>query len=130
MSEWVRTSEHGLDYIESLGGIDWADAPLPGWWHRCRVQTRGCIGGDFVARCACGRTADSAGWLGSKNETRRARRRDRQLARLPDVSVRCLTCGCEYTAKQGTPIAASRQCDGCWSRDFLAMRALQRGGQG
>lgn len=73
---WVRSYEKGSDYVESLGGVIWAEAPLPHWLHRCRVQTRGWIGLAYTERCPCGamRTSPRSPWV-SKNERRRARRR-------------------------------------------------------
>ena len=68
---WVRTYENGPDYIESAGGIDWCDAPLPRRFHRCRTQTRGWLRFSYVERCACGATRLRPGkfWIG-RNERR------------------------------------------------------------
>lgn len=71
---WVRTHEHGPNFIESLNGLDWYEAPLPPRWHRCKAQTRGYMTLNAIARCACGATYIMGGWIG-KNETRNMRRR-------------------------------------------------------
>jgi hypothetical protein len=60
VTEWVRTYENGLNYSESLGGVVWAEAPVPARWHRCQPQTRGRIGPDYIERCACGAIRDGA----------------------------------------------------------------------
>jgi hypothetical protein len=57
---WVRTWEHGPEYLESLDGVEWSDCPPPpdGWWarrrHRHAAQTRGLIDRNRIARCVCG----------------------------------------------------------------------------
>jgi hypothetical protein len=72
---WVRTFEQGTDYIESVGGIDWAEAPLPPRLHWCFPQTRGYFGLHYTERCACGaiRLRRRGPWI-EKNQTRRCRR--------------------------------------------------------
>jgi hypothetical protein len=80
MTEWIRSYENGIDYVESIGGVMWGEAPLPRWLHRCRPQTRGMMGADYVERCNCGAHGDGKTWAG-KNETRRGRRRARRIAR-------------------------------------------------
>jgi hypothetical protein len=69
---WIRTDEYGLDYLESAGGVLWADAPLPRRWHRCRPQTRGWIRAGYTERCACGagRLAAHGRWAW-RNERRK-----------------------------------------------------------
>lgn len=54
MTEWVRMYRRGADYLECLGGVDWHEAPIPRWWHRCRAQMRGHLSNNYVERCACG----------------------------------------------------------------------------
>lgn len=74
--QWVRRDfGNGLDYLESIDDVLWADAPLPPRLHRCRPQTRGWVGLDYVERCACGaaRMSSRAPWV-NKNETRQARK--------------------------------------------------------
>ncbi len=69
---WVRTFEgEYFDYIESIDGIDWADAPLPPRLHECKPQTRGWIGLFYAERCACGavRLGTHRPWM-EKNQTR------------------------------------------------------------
>jgi hypothetical protein len=72
---WVRTYEHGADYIESIDGTDWAHVPLPPRLHWCFPQTRGRFGLDYVERCACGaaRLTPGGRWL-EKNQTRKGRK--------------------------------------------------------
>lgn len=122
-SSWVRTHEDGAEYMESLGGVIWHDAPLPRSWHRCRPQTRGQMGYGYTERCACGavRKSRNGPWL-ERNETRKSQARKRREALLPRVQVACRTCGNEYEAAEGTPRADARQCDGCWAGDFLSSR--------
>jgi len=52
-TEPTSRTAHG-EFLESLNGIDWAEAPKPFRWHRCRVQTRGRFDGELVERCPCG----------------------------------------------------------------------------
>jgi hypothetical protein len=78
---WVRSYENSGDYLESVDGIAWHDAPLPLSLHPCMPQTRGRIGGHYVERCACGALRDSPrGRWSEVNRTRRDRRRARRRA--------------------------------------------------
>lgn len=47
--------------------MEWWEAPVPRWWHRCQVYTKGVIGlgGRVqVRRCACGAIKlDQGPWL-------------------------------------------------------------------
>jgi hypothetical protein len=117
---WIRTFENGADYIESIDGIDWHDAPLPSRWHQCREQTRGWFGLNYVERCACGATRlrHSEPWM-NKNETRQGRIRQRKDAKSRKVAVTCQECGQSYEAVAGSRIAGARQCNSCWSDDLL-----------
>jgi hypothetical protein len=120
MSEWVRTYENGADYIESLDGVDWNDAPLPRRWHDCTAQTRGWMSLNYVERCACGAIRDSTRepWM-EKNQTRHGRARARRDERAPKETVTCGSCGNDYEAVAGSPIAAARQCATCWGDDLV-----------
>lgn len=113
---WIRTYEHDLDYIESINGVSWADAPLPHPWHRCKTQTRGWFGLNYTERCACGATRYAARgpWM-EKNETRHHRARDRRNARAPKETVTCRKCGASYEAVAGSHIARERLCSTCWA---------------
>lgn len=113
--------ENGGDRAESLGGVLWADAPLPLPWHRCRAQTRGRFVRDYIERCACGAARMSPGgpWT-ERNQTRKGRVRARREARLPRVQVTCRQCGNLYEAAAGTPIAGQRLCNACWADAFTA----------
>lgn len=57
----------------SVGGVSWADAPIPSRFHRCYAHTTGWAGFDQVQRCACGaiRNTRFRGWL-EKNSRRKA----------------------------------------------------------
>jgi hypothetical protein len=78
---WVRSYEAGGDYIESVDGIPWHDAPLPLRWHPCMPQTRGRMNGHYVERCPCGAIRDDPrGPWSERNRTRRDRRRARRAA--------------------------------------------------
>ena len=115
--EWVRTYEHDCDYIESVGGIAWQDAPLPYRWHRCRPQTRGWFGLNYTERCACGATrldGRYGNWM-EKNQTRRHRARDRRDERAPKETVTCRVCSKPYEAVAGSAIARERLCTDCWA---------------
>jgi len=59
--------------VQDVGGVPWYNAPLPRRWHRCRRQTYGWIGMDYVERCACGamRLSGRGGWM-DKNERRKS----------------------------------------------------------
>lgn len=35
-------------------GIQWWEAKIPRRWHKCKPQTQGWLGLDFIERCACG----------------------------------------------------------------------------
>ena len=81
--DWIadpRFEKGSETTMEHRNGVEWADAPLPFWLHRCKPQTRGWVGFDRVERCACGATRFplrfGKGWTG-RNETRRYRLRDR-----------------------------------------------------
>jgi len=121
MSEaWIRTYEHGADWIESLDGIDWADAPLPYPWHKCTPQTHGWFGLNYTQRCACGATRfNGSRWM-EKNQTRKARRKEQAEAKLPRVQVTCSRCGQPYEAAAGTAIAREKLCTGCWGKWLVA----------
>jgi hypothetical protein len=116
---WVRTRTSDGGYVESLGGVLWADAPLPPRWHRCTTQTRGWIGLNWIERCACGATKLDGRWIG-KNETRHHRAQARKDARAPKETVTCRNCGQPYEAVAGSPIARARQCTTCWADDLIA----------
>lgn len=121
--EWVTTHDlgEGLSNVtmESLGGVNWADAPLPSRWHRCTAQTRGWIGLDYTERCACGASRHERGpWI-RKNETRKGQARERREDRLPRVQVTCRECGQGYEAAEGTRIARQRLCNNCWAGRFV-----------
>jgi hypothetical protein len=75
-ARWVRTYENGADYIESIDGIPWADAPLPPARHACQPQTRGWFTLSYVERCACGaaRSSVHGPWI-EKNQTRNQQKR-------------------------------------------------------
>jgi hypothetical protein len=120
-AEWVRTFQNGPEYVESLGGVMWSNAPLPLPWHRCRPQTRAWLGLDYVERCPCGaaRMSPDGPWL-ERNQTRKSRARRRREARLPRVQVTCRECGKAYEAGEGTRTAAQRLCSGCWAKEFVA----------
>lgn len=77
--QWVYTYRHHYDYVESLGGVSWSDAPLPPWLHLCTPQTRSRIGGGYAERCRCGaaRQDPECRWAG-RNQRRRARRGERR----------------------------------------------------
>jgi hypothetical protein len=121
VTDWVRVYEDSGYRIESLGGTNWNDAPLPRWWHRCRPQTRGWLDLDYVERCACGAIRLSPGDLwAERNQTRRARARTRRDERLPRVQVTCCECGQRYEAVPGSPAARTRQCDSCWVTTLIA----------
>lgn len=70
-ARWVRTYENGADYVESIDGIPWTDAPLPPARHACRPQTRGWFTLSYAERCACGaaRSSVHGPWI-EKNQTR------------------------------------------------------------
>ena len=57
MNAYVTDYSHGLEFLEHLGGVSWADAPRPRRWHRCKPQTRGFFHGRMTYRCACGAAA-------------------------------------------------------------------------
>jgi hypothetical protein len=118
---WVRTFENGLDYLESLDGVLWADAPLPYPWHHCQPQTRGLIGLNYTERCACGAIRMSARgpWV-EKNQTRRHRAKARRDARAPKETVTCDQCGASYEAVAASPMARERLCTSCWGERFVA----------
>jgi hypothetical protein len=119
---WVRTYEHNGDYIESIDGTDWADAPLPYPWHKCTPQTRGWFGLSYTERCACGATrldGRYGHWM-EKNQTRKARRKEQAEAKLPRVQVTCGECGQPYEAAAGTFIAREELCTDCWGKQFIA----------
>lgn len=124
---WVRTYEHGGDYIESLGGVLWADVPLPYPWHHCKAQTRGWFSLNYTERCACGATRYGARepWI-EKNETRHLRARERRDARAPKETVTCRDCGEPYEAVAGSRIARERLCSTCWA-DHLVRDYSEKG---
>jgi len=112
---WVRTFENGADYIESLGGIAWADVPLPYPWHHCKPQTRGWFGLSYTERCACGAARlDGRGPWMEKNQTRRSRARQRRDERAPKETVACGICDKPYEAVAGSRQARERLCTSCW----------------
>jgi hypothetical protein len=78
MPNWVCTFENDGDYMESIEGILWADAPLPRKRHHCTPQTRGWFGVSYVERCACGAIRGSryVDWE-EKNRARKDRRKNR-----------------------------------------------------
>lgn len=118
--EWREFGEFGCEnYIESLGGVDWNEAPLPYPWHRCAAQTRGWIGLSYTERCACGaiRMRNSGPWL-ERNQTRHHRQRDKRIKQAARVQVTCRTCGKEYETSALAP-DANGQCTSCWSDMFL-----------
>ena len=117
-TQWTRAYENGTDYIESLNGVEWNKAPLPLPWHRCRTQTRGRLGFDYVERCACGATRLSGHWI-ERNQTRKTRARKRKEDRLPRVQVACQECGSTYEAAKGSRMAAKKQCTDCWGAAFI-----------
>jgi hypothetical protein len=118
---WVRTFEDGADYIESLDGVCWADAPLPYPWHRCEPQTRGWLGLNCSERCACGATRlDGRGPWMEKNQTRRDRARRRRNERAPKETVTCGICDKPYEAVAGSLQARERVCTSCWA-DLLRL---------
>ena len=121
MSGWIRKDIGNNNYTESLDGIDWADAPLPRRWHRCRAQTRGWIGLSYVERCPCGgtRLEPRGRWM-EKNQTRRQRARRERDERAPKETVTCRTCGKPYEDVAGSAIVAERLCTRCWSNALLA----------
>jgi hypothetical protein len=120
VSTWVRTYESGADYMESIGGVLWADASLPPRWHRCEPQTRRWMSLSYTERCACGAIRDRARgpWL-DRNQTRKSRAKERREARMPREQVTCLGCGEQYEAAQGTPAARQRECGQCWADRFV-----------
>jgi hypothetical protein len=120
-AKWVRTYESDTGYLESLGGVLWNDARLPYLRHRCSAQTRGWFGLNYTERCACGavRFSHQGPWA-ERNQTRKARRRQRREDRLPRVRVTCRECGGSYEAADGTPRARARQCDTCWGAALTA----------
>jgi len=118
--EWVRTYEHDGNYVESVDGIAWADAPLPYPWHHCRPQTRGWMGRGYVERCACGATRLSSRgpWI-EKNQTRRHRKRARRDTRAPKETVTCRVCVQPYEVVAGSAIARERLCSDCWADQLV-----------
>lgn len=60
--------------LQHKDGIWWYDAPLPWWWHRCRLWTSWSQSDPHRGRCACGATYCDGSWF-NKNETRKAARR-------------------------------------------------------
>ena len=122
MSEtWIRTYENGADFIESIDGIDWADAPLPYPWHKCWPQTRGWFGLNYTERCACGATrldGRHGHWM-EKNQTRSARKTRRPEAKRPRVQVTCGWCGKSYEAADGTAKAREKLCNECWAKQLV-----------
>lgn len=121
MAEWVRTYEHGPEWVESLGGVTWGTGKLPGWLHRCKAQTRGWMGSGYVERCNCGaiRLATDDPWM-QRNQTRIARRRKRRDDRKPRVPVTCRECGKSYECAKGSRRAREEQCDHCWGERLVA----------
>jgi hypothetical protein len=114
--EWVRTWEHNGNYTESIGGVDWHDAPLPYPWHQCFPQTRGWIGLTYVERCACGAIRGSTrGRWSERNQTRRDRRRQRRDAKAAKETVTCQECGQPYEAIAGSRKAHEQLCTSCWA---------------
>jgi hypothetical protein len=72
---YVRTWEGGLanmEYLESVDGVLWSDAPLPPKRHTCWAQTRGFMYMKFVHRCPCGGfSLDEDIWLDRNKRTPR-----------------------------------------------------------
>jgi hypothetical protein len=123
---WIRSYQENLDYIESLSGIMWNDAPLPPRWHRCGAQTRGWISLNYIERCPCGATRLAPGgrWT-ERNQTRKSQARRRREDRLPRVQVTCLNCGNPYEAAAGTRQARQQQCTACWADLFVTSNGEQ-----
>jgi len=115
--QWVRSHERGPDYVESLGGTPWHEAPLPRWWHRCAPRTRAQFAGsgNYVERCACGaaRLGGDRPWL-ERNETRRARARARWAATWRHRGAACCReCGKPYEPGAGVALRPVKL-DGSW----------------
>lgn len=119
--EWVRTYEKDLDYVESIGGVMWGNAGMPPRWHICHAQTRAWLHGHYVERCNCGgyRGSPRGLWI-RRNETRKDRRRDKRIAKLPLITVTCGNCGQPYEAHQGTHKAREQLCTRCWGDRLIA----------
>lgn len=125
-TNWVLTYEGGEGLnntrIESIDGIEWADAPLPYPWHKCTPQTRGWVGLNYTERCACGgiRLDGRYGHWMEKNATLKSRQRERREAKMPRVQVRCRTCGQDYEAIKDSRQARQELCTSCWGERFVA----------
>lgn len=121
---WVRTFEHGIQYVEDVEGISWADAPTPRWLHRCAPQTRAWLRDHYTQRCSCGaaRNVVQGRWT-RKNEVRRHACRDRLLGLLPHVPATCGRCSKTYKARLGTRRVRGHLCDKCWATMFMATAA-------
>lgn len=57
-------------------GVPWYEAKIPMRIHRCKIQTTGMVGFEFVHRCACGaiKMARYPGWA-EKNSRRKEKKR-------------------------------------------------------
>lgn len=66
-----REEDEAEERRNSVGGVPWAEAPIPPRIHRCYAHTTGWIGFDQIQRCACGaiRNTRFNGWL-EKNSRR------------------------------------------------------------
>lgn len=117
---WVRTYENGADWSASVNGVLWGTITPPLRLHWCFPQTRSVLGGEMSERCNCGAIRFDGGgpWV-NRNQTRKAARKARREARLPQVTVTC-GCGAQYQAGQGTALALARECTDCWAERFLA----------
>lgn len=51
--------------IKHKDGVPWWEAPVPRRFHRCRVQTMGKLGSEWIYRCACGAVGGPKwpGWI-------------------------------------------------------------------
>jgi hypothetical protein len=119
--KWIRTYEHGPDWIESRGGVEWGHEKVPGRLHRCKAQTRAWMGAGYVERCNCGATrlATDDPWM-ERNQTRIARRRKQAEDRKPRVTVTCRVCLQPYECAQGSGIAREELCSSCWADRLVA----------
>ncbi len=76
-TEWKRFYEDGIYYAENLGGVEWADAPIPRRWHRCRAQSRAYFNTGYIERCACGAYRQNLTFWLDRNSRLRLRKRHR-----------------------------------------------------
>ncbi len=53
-------------------GIEWYKAPIPPRFHRCRRQTWGWAGFNYIERCACGAIKFEGHWM-ERNSSRKAK---------------------------------------------------------